>query len=400
MHIKRNGPCVLLMTSARQDIEDEMLTRLLSSDADESHNQIRNVIEHILKPAAEPVDKDELAKWVNFQEWLQRDAPYEVVIPFLKSISDAYLELIARFPAALQLRMRRDVSALVTAVEASAVLHRAQRKIDKAGRMVADLEDYQHAHGSFNEGMAAIYDLRPAAAIKATLKAVIAIAEEAENADVADPHLQRQYDSQKSYRITVEAVRKKLGVASKETAAQRMEKLTDFGFIEEDETRRGKGRGSPRFYTISDNAAGGGAPNVFPHPADVAKVMRGGGGVNPPVQDIRDEQDDGDGVGTSRTSRTSCTGVFTPPPPTVSSSETSAKKRGNGQKSGDLTAEETYAATLGGGGRLPLWPDEGDFDVDLRAVNQLLADRLLASLKTHHGEILEILKRAQAEGRP
>jgi hypothetical protein len=102
VHIKRNGPCVLLMTSARQDIEDEMLTRLLSSDADESHEQTRNVIAHILKPAAEPVGKDELAKWVNFQEWLEHDAPYEVVIPFLKSISDAYLGLIARFPAALQ----------------------------------------------------------------------------------------------------------------------------------------------------------------------------------------------------------------------------------------------------------------------------------------------------------
>ena len=43
-----------------------------------------------------------------------------------------------------------------------------------------------------------------------------------------------------------------------------------------------------------------------------------------------------------------------------------------------MTAEKTYAATLGAGGRLPLWSDEGDFDVDLRAVDQLLADRLLA----------------------
>jgi len=170
--------------------------------------------------------------------------------------------------------------------------------------------------------------------------------------------LQRQYDSQKSYRITVEAVRKKLGVASKETAAQRMEKLTDFGFIEEDESKRGKGRGSPRFYTISDKAAGGGAPNVFPHPVDVAKITEGGGVVKTTVQDIRDEQEDGAGVGASRTSHMSCTAGFTTPPPTVSSNENSSKKRGNGQEPGDLTAEETYAATLGAGGRPPLWPDE------------------------------------------
>ena len=75
-----------------------------------------------------------------------------------------------------------------------------------------------------------------------------------------------------------------------------------------------------------------------------------------------------------------------------------AKKPGNARKSRDLTAEETYAATLGAGGRLPLWSDDGDFDVDLRAVDRLLADRLLASLEVHHGEILEILKRERAGG--
>ena len=317
VHIKRNGPCVLLLTSARQDIEPEMMTRLLSSDADESHDQTRNVIAHILKPAAEPVGKDELAKWVNFQVWLEHGAPYEVVIPFLKSISDAYLELITKFPATLQLRMRRDVSALVTAVEASAVVHRAERKTDTAGRIIAELADYEHAHGAFNEGMAALYDMRPSAAIQAALNAVIAIAEEAENAGVADPDLAAgNTDSpKKSYRITVEAVRRELGVASKETAAQRdAEKLVDFGFIEEDESRRGKGRGSPRFYTISGSAAGGGAPNVFPHPFDVAKITRGGGVAKSPVQDIRDEQDDGAGVAATRTSRTFCTADSTPLP--------------------------------------------------------------------------------------
>ena len=228
VHIKRNGPVALLMTSAKEDIEPELLTRLLSSDADESGEQTRSVIAHILKPAAEPIGKDELAKWVNFQVWLEHDAPYEVVIPFLKSISDAYFELITKFPAALQLRMRRDVSALVTAVEASAVVHRAQRKIDPAGRIIAELEDYTNAHSAFNEGMASLYDLRPAAAIKATLEGTIAIAEEIENIGVADLDLWKEYDSEKSYRVTVEAVRKKLGVASKRTAAERIEKQGRF----------------------------------------------------------------------------------------------------------------------------------------------------------------------------
>jgi hypothetical protein len=284
VHIKRRGPVVLLMTSAREDVEPEMQTRLLSSDADESNKQTLSVIERILSPSAKPVDAEEVERWRNLQRWLECDAPYEVAVPFRKALSDAYSRLIKRYPATVQLRMRRDVTALVAAVEASAVLHRAQRKNDKAGRIVAELDDYRHAHAAFNEGMASLYDLRPAEAIKATLAAVIAVAEEVENADVKDPKGHREYDSEKSYRVTIEAVRKKLGVASKETAARRVEKLVDFGFIEEDESRRGKGRGSPRFYKILAKASDAQTPNVFPHPDAVAKYHGGGEGVKQPYK--------------------------------------------------------------------------------------------------------------------
>jgi hypothetical protein len=276
VHLVRYGPAVLLMTSAREDVEPEMLTRLLSADADESGGQTRDVVKNILTPAFKPADPDEVAKWVALQKWLESDAPYEVVVPFLEALSDAYVQLIDDFPATLQLRMRRDVTALVTAVEASALLHRAQRKTDGEGRIVAELEDYRHAYDAYNEGMAALYDLRPADAIWAALGAVITIAEEAENAGVTDPEHYREHDPEKSYRVSVEAVRRKLGVASKETAAQRLSKLVDFGFLEEDESRRGKGRGAPRFYKILAKALGAQTPSVFPHPDEVARKHEGG----------------------------------------------------------------------------------------------------------------------------
>jgi hypothetical protein len=125
IHIKRRGPIVLLMTSAREDVEPEMLTRLLSSDADESNRQTRLVIKNILTPAYAPVDADEIARWIDLQQWLAHDSPYEVTVPFRGALADAYTQLIERYPATVQLRMRRDVTALIGAVEASAVLHRA-----------------------------------------------------------------------------------------------------------------------------------------------------------------------------------------------------------------------------------------------------------------------------------
>jgi hypothetical protein len=81
-HIRRNGPIVLLLTSARENIEPEMLTRLLTSDADESSGQTMRVIENILAPSLTQVEQAEIDKWIDFQKWLECDAPYEVIVPF------------------------------------------------------------------------------------------------------------------------------------------------------------------------------------------------------------------------------------------------------------------------------------------------------------------------------
>jgi hypothetical protein len=392
IHIKRRGPIVLLMTSARQDVESEMLTRLLSSDADESNAQTLNVVKSILTPALQPASAEDVAKWIDFQRWLAIDSPYEVVVPFREALSAAYVKLIEKYPATVQLRMRRDVTALVAAVEASALVHRAQRKKDAAGRIIAKLVDYRHAHGALNEGMAALYDLRPSAAVKATLDAVITIAEEAETAAVNDG-VAYTYNPNKSYRITVEAVRKKLGVASKDTAAQRLEKLVDFGFIEEDESERGKGRGAPRSYKILMSAAAAQAANVFPNPVDVAKNHRRGRGSKTAVQNVQDVRNDA-GADPSRTSRTFCTADSTPSPPPLFSRQGSAQGRGNARKSSGLTAEEDIAAVRGAGGLLTLWPDGVDFEVDLRSVaDPVIRDLLFDAIVKNHDAILTALRR-------
>ena len=46
--IKRNGPVAVCITSARDNIESEMLTRLMTSDADESPEQTMAVVKGLL----------------------------------------------------------------------------------------------------------------------------------------------------------------------------------------------------------------------------------------------------------------------------------------------------------------------------------------------------------------
>ena len=210
--------------------------------------------------------------WVAFQKWLEVDKPpdgYDIVVPFARAIAKAHITLMRKNRAVAQLRVRRDASAFKAAIEASAVIHKAQREVDGDGRIVATLEDYEHAHRAFNAGMASLYDVKQGSAIAAALQAAIEIAAGAPGIALVDT---------KSYKITVDALRRKLGLASKETAQNRIEKLVDLGVLEEDETKRGKGRGSPRFYRVrKTNLEGEDADNVFPAAEDVREIFDGGG---------------------------------------------------------------------------------------------------------------------------
>ena len=133
MSVKRNGPVVVIVTSARDNIEEEMLTRLMTSDADESSNQTLDVLTDILSNEDRDVDKAEIEKWLDFQSWLELDAPYDVIIPFREAILAAYQRRLADNEAhggrpSIQLRIRRDIHGFLTAIMTSAILHKARRQ--------------------------------------------------------------------------------------------------------------------------------------------------------------------------------------------------------------------------------------------------------------------------------
>ena len=144
-HVKRNGPVVVIITTARDNVEDELLTRLVMSDADETGKQTQAVLAGILARDFRRVDEEEIRPWLNFQRWLETDAPYDVVIPYRPAILRAFNELWDEIRT-VPLRIRRDVNALILAIQTSAILHKAQRERDAAGQIIATLDDYRHAH--------------------------------------------------------------------------------------------------------------------------------------------------------------------------------------------------------------------------------------------------------------
>jgi hypothetical protein len=247
--IVKNGPIAVVLTTAK-DIDLELKTRTLVQESDESGLQTVRIAKRIL---SEPRPRPDLEPWLALQIWLELDAPYRVHVPFRKAIFMAFEAWRKGFLEKSTMRMRRDIASLVTAVEASAVLHKAQREIRDDGVIVATLEDYRHAHEAFDAGLSAVYGAADEKVI-ATVEAVEAMLRES---------------GKPSVKVTIRVLAKRLRVASTLTAKERLDAAVDFGALEQDDEAT---RGKVRFFSVKKSSA------------DIKKAPRLG--VFPPVEQV------------------------------------------------------------------------------------------------------------------
>jgi hypothetical protein len=233
--ITKNGPIAVFVTSARDNIEEELLTRLMILDADESDGQTRAIIENFLTDHGHGVSAEEIEAWIDFQRWLELGGPYDVAIPFLSAISAAH-DASKKLP----LRYRRDLSGFLTAIKASAILHVAQRKRDEHGRVIAELIDYDAAHQAFDHDMGSLYRVNVPETAKAVVGAIERMieAERAKDEDVNDA------------KVTYDGLATALGINSNETAGRRLKEAQRLGLIEIVEPPGGLGRTTARRYRV------------------------------------------------------------------------------------------------------------------------------------------------------
>jgi hypothetical protein len=257
-HIRRNGPTTVALTSARDNIESELLTRLLTSDANETPGQTMSIVERLWSDKdPEPPDRE---SWVNFQRLLARDAPYHVSVPFGAAMYAALQEWAKTLPTAMQVRMRRDAGSLLSAIKASAVIHKAKRARDARGRLVATLDDYAVAHSAFDAGVSALYGLKPTVALVAVVQAI------------EDMGATKGGDAIK---VTVSSLRAAIGVNSNDVASRRLWEAVTLGFLGFDDAKSGEGRGKPNWFKLISTAKeieAGRQKGVFPPPETVAAV--------------------------------------------------------------------------------------------------------------------------------
>jgi len=132
--IHRPGPTGLITTTTALKLHPENETRLLSVTVPDTKEQTSAVMASWALAAAggDPVIL-EYAPWHDLQDWLAVDPP-EISIPYAP-------HLAAQVPPAA-VRLRRDFIAVLTLIQAHALLHRASRDTDPTGRLQATLADY------------------------------------------------------------------------------------------------------------------------------------------------------------------------------------------------------------------------------------------------------------------
>ena len=242
-----------------------MLTRLLTSDADESREQTLGVLADVLSNEHREVDDAEIEKWLDFQSWLELGAPYDVVITYREAILAAYNRRLAEIETHGQrpnilLKIRRDVHGFLTAIKTSAILHKVQRKTDSKGRIMANLDDYRHAHEALDGGLGRLYKIKTPETALAVVRAIEAMGA----------------TKGKGVKVSVTDLMDKLGITGRGTANDRLRDAEERGFLKLVDPAAEYGRTSARVYKIgrtseeiAKDIAAGGTLGVFPRPEDV-----------------------------------------------------------------------------------------------------------------------------------
>jgi hypothetical protein len=134
--IEKEGPTGLITTTTSASLHPENETRMLSLSIKDSPEQTKAVLAKTAQRQAAALR--DLSAWVAFQGWLAT-GERRVAIP--------YAEQLAEKIRPVAVRLRRDFRAVLSLIEACALLHRNSRERDGQGRIVATLEDYAIVHG-------------------------------------------------------------------------------------------------------------------------------------------------------------------------------------------------------------------------------------------------------------
>ena len=204
--IEREGPTGLIVTTTSVRLHPENETRLLSVLVTDTQAQTAAVLGALAADRSVSID---LADWHALHEWLAL-GDHVVTIP--------YAEALAAGIPPVAVRLRRDVRQVLDLIRAHALLHRATRPRDDAGRIIATLADYAVVRRLVEPLVSAGVGATVPAAVRETVDAVRALGTE---------------------NVTVQQIATQLRL-DKSSAWRRVQRALDDGFLRNREERKGR----------------------------------------------------------------------------------------------------------------------------------------------------------------
>lgn len=209
--IEREGPTGLIVTTTAVALNPENETRFTSMQMDDTPEQTARILRAEAADASGRNSQDPeqieqiVAPWRALQEWLAA-TDHRVVIPYAPAIAD----LVP--PAAV--RLRRDFKSFLSLVMAHALLHKATRKRDDRGRIVANWADYKAVRELAHEWIAEGAERTVSKKMRETVSAVARICSDPGgqtsfgqmSATVAEVATELKLDRSAAYRRIREAI--------------------------------------------------------------------------------------------------------------------------------------------------------------------------------------------------
>lgn len=234
--IVKEGPTNLIFTTTKTRVHAENETRILSLATDDSREQTARVL---LEIADETNSGRDLEPWLDLQRWLA-GAEHRVTIPYGRQLAQAI--------APVAVRLRRDFGSLLALIRAHALLHQASRDRDKAGRIIATVDDYAVVRDLVADIMAEGVGTTVSDTVRETVAAVAAL---------ASPE-----------GVMALAVAEKLHL-DKSNVSRRLRMAADDGYIRNLEEKRGK----PGRWVVGDPLPESAV--LLPDPAQLATATTG-----------------------------------------------------------------------------------------------------------------------------
>jgi len=210
--VDKPGPTVLVTTAVRK-LGEQLMTRLFSLEMADDRDQVLAALQTQATAEEDGITEPDVAL-VAFQAYLQARAPWDVHIPFAKSLAGEIGKSISA-P-----RILRDFSRLLALIKATAILRHNHRKVDGKGRLIAEIDDYATIRDLVND----MYADSISGASKGIREVVDAVG--------------RLNAEKKTDKITVTLVAETLGI-SKSSVSRRVKGARSGGWLVNAETRNG-----------------------------------------------------------------------------------------------------------------------------------------------------------------